>query len=126
MSEMPAEPDPRTYLAAERTFLAWLRSGVALMGFGFVIARFGLFLREIAGLGVVKLHESTGGSLWVGLLLVVAGAMVIALAAWRLRVLVVSLDRQTFRRDYSIRTPLVMAVLLSLLGAGLVLYLLRL
>ena len=96
------------------------------MGFGFVIARFGLFLREIGGLGVVKLHESNGGSLWVGLLLVVAGAVVIALAAWRLRALVVSLDRQTFRRDYSIRMPLTMATLLALLGAVLVLYLQRL
>jgi putative membrane protein len=32
------------YLAAERTFLAWIRTGLALMGFGFVVARFGLFL----------------------------------------------------------------------------------
>ena len=31
------------YLAAERTFLAWIRTGLALMGFGFVVARFGLF-----------------------------------------------------------------------------------
>ena len=35
------------YLAAERTFLAWIRTGLALMGFGFVVARFGLFLQEI-------------------------------------------------------------------------------
>jgi uncharacterized membrane protein YidH (DUF202 family) len=33
--------DPRTYMSAERTFLAWIRTGIALMGFGFVIARFG-------------------------------------------------------------------------------------
>ena len=37
--------DPRVYLAAERTFLAWIRTSVSLMGFGFVIARFALFLR---------------------------------------------------------------------------------
>src|ERR1035441_183963 len=42
-----AAEDPRVYLAAERTFLAWIRTGLALMGFGFVVARFGLFLREI-------------------------------------------------------------------------------
>jgi putative membrane protein len=33
------------YLAAERTLLAWIRTGLALMGFGFVVARFGLFLQ---------------------------------------------------------------------------------
>lgn len=40
--------DPRVPLAAERTFLAWIRTGLALMGFGFVVSRFGLFLREFA------------------------------------------------------------------------------
>ena len=35
------------YLVAERTFLAWIRTGLALAGFGFVIARFGLFLRAM-------------------------------------------------------------------------------
>ncbi|HET9869812.1 MAG TPA: DUF202 domain-containing protein, partial [bacterium] len=39
--------DPRIYWAKERTFLAWLRTGLALMGFGFVVARFGLFLRMV-------------------------------------------------------------------------------
>ena len=46
---VPAYPtpidDPRIYLAAERTFLAWIRTFVSLMGFGFLIARFALFIR---------------------------------------------------------------------------------
>ena len=50
MSAVPAGSrpidDPRVYLAAERTFLAWIRTSVSLMGFGFLIARFALFLRE--------------------------------------------------------------------------------
>ena len=49
MTAVPPRPgpidDPRVYLAAERTFLAWIRTSVSLMGFGFVIARFALFLR---------------------------------------------------------------------------------
>ena len=47
----PAEGNPNAalsdYLAAERTLLAWIRTGLALMGFGFVVARFGLFLQEL-------------------------------------------------------------------------------
>ena len=39
--------DPRVRYAIERTLLAWVRTGLALMGFGFVVARFGLFLHEI-------------------------------------------------------------------------------
>jgi putative membrane protein len=39
--------DPRVLFAAERTFLAWIRTGLALMGFGFVVARFGIFLQQI-------------------------------------------------------------------------------
>jgi uncharacterized membrane protein YidH (DUF202 family) len=47
--DTPVEEKPgadlRDYLAEERTFLAWIRTGLTLMGFGFVVARFGLFLR---------------------------------------------------------------------------------
>lgn len=49
-SAMPiADHDPRFFFAAERTLLAWLRTGLTVMAFGFVIARFGLFL-GLAGL----------------------------------------------------------------------------
>jgi uncharacterized membrane protein YidH (DUF202 family) len=44
IGEKPAV-DLRDYLAEERTFLAWIRTGLTLMGFGFVVARFGLFLQ---------------------------------------------------------------------------------
>ena len=43
--------DPRVYFAAERTLLAWLRTGISIMAFGFVVARFGLFLRLLRAQG---------------------------------------------------------------------------
>jgi putative membrane protein len=51
------------HLANERTFLSWLRTSIALIGLGFIVARFGLFLREFAL--VVK---NANNSLAVGLL----------------------------------------------------------
>ena len=69
--------DPRVYLASERTFLAWIRTGLSLMGFGFVVSRFGLFLREFSAHegGAAKI-TSTGFSLAVGVVLVIAGVVV--------------------------------------------------
>jgi uncharacterized protein (DUF302 family)/uncharacterized membrane protein YidH (DUF202 family) len=79
---MEPNPDSRDhgsnadYLAAERTFLAWIRTGIALMGFGFVVARFGLFL-EALSIGQPNLHlRSFGESFWFGTVLILAGVAV--------------------------------------------------
>src|SRR5258708_20913218 len=65
--------DPRVHCVAERTFLAWIRTGLSLMGFGFVVARFGLFLKEMSGHAPgVKTY---GFSLWAGSAMVLLGAM---------------------------------------------------
>jgi putative membrane protein len=74
---MPATPpDPRTYFAEERTFLAWIRTGIALMGFGFVVARFGLFLRELASLRTLPQLQGSAFSVPLGTSLLVAGVLV--------------------------------------------------
>jgi putative membrane protein len=78
MADTP-EQDPRVYFAAERTFLAWLRTGLALMGFGFVVARFGLFLREIA-LTTGSQIPTAGASRWFGIGLLIVGVLVTGLA----------------------------------------------
>ncbi|MGI8770178.1 MAG: YidH family protein [Acidobacteriaceae bacterium] len=84
--ELPEKPqapeqDPRVYLAAERTLLAWIRTGLALMGFGFVVARFGLFLRELQDRDPRLPSHATGTSLWLGIALVVLGVAVDVSAA---------------------------------------------
>ena len=77
--------DPRVPLAAERTFLAWIRTGLALMGFGFVVARFGLFLREWSAVQNIDLHSGHRVSLWLGITLVGLGVFLnlAALARYR-------------------------------------------
>ena len=64
------------YLAAERTFLAWIRTGIALMGLGFVLARFGLFLQEFNRLEPDLPSRSYGLSLWIGVALILLGVAV--------------------------------------------------
>lgn len=80
--EHPRQPlEPRVYFAAERTLLAWIRTGLAMMGFGFVVARFGLFLRELAAVPDTPRLQHTGLSLWVGVALVFLGVAVNIVAA---------------------------------------------
>lgn len=67
--------DPRVRFAAERTLLAWIRTGLAMMGFGFIVARFGLLLREL-GLGSHAPLNHPGLSTWVGSFLIVLGVLV--------------------------------------------------
>ncbi len=79
---MTPERDPRVFFAAERTMLAWIRTGLAMMGFGFVVARFGLFLRELAiARGEALVPSTGGGSLWAGTALVLMGVVVNVYAA---------------------------------------------
>ena len=75
-NESSAGMDPRVGLAAERTLLAWVRTGLAMMGFGFVVAKFGMFLHEVAAIQNAPPRPASGLSLWIGGTLVVLGVVV--------------------------------------------------
>ena len=89
MTAPPDKPDKpgetlRLHQANERTMLAWIRTGIALMAFGFAIARFGLFLRQLAAVGSVVLPPPQGlGSAWLGGALVAMGMVANLLATIR-------------------------------------------
>ncbi|MGA2029132.1 MAG: DUF202 domain-containing protein [Verrucomicrobiota bacterium] len=118
-----SQSDPRIYMAAERTFLAWLRTGIALMGFGFVVARFGLFLRELAASDEPTKLPHAGFSLPVGILLIVLGIIVNIVAAIRHRRCVRAIDWGEFRQMFGSAFGLWLAGLLALIGLTVAVYL---
>jgi uncharacterized protein (DUF302 family)/uncharacterized membrane protein YidH (DUF202 family) len=112
------------YLAAERTLLAWIRTGLALMGFGFVVARFGLFIRELQvvehGPGV---WGSNGLSLWFGVALIGAGVVVTLISGWQHARLVRDLDRGAAPEARSSTLTAGVAVFLAVVGVAMAIYL---
>lgn len=74
------------HLANERTFLAWIRTSIALMGFGFVIVKFALFIRQITiALGQKVAIQGKGYSAIIGVIMVALGAILASLAFLRYR-----------------------------------------
>jgi len=87
---MPFTADPRVLFAAERTLLAWQRSAIALMGFGFVVERFGLFLQMVAHQPLSA--SQRGFSLGIGVSLLFLGAAVALISARQFRQVAKNLD----------------------------------
>lgn len=140
MAAPDEERDPRVYFAIERTFLAWTRTGLALMTFGFVIARLGLFLKQMQEMGGMAGRMAQGAgqggpapdpsspslSLWIGVGVVVLGIVVQGLSLY---------EYQSLRRKFlagesiiggGLPLPRIVGITLLAAGLGLALYLLTL
>ena len=125
--EETTQPPPgaglRDYLAAERTLLAWIRTGLALMGFGFVVARFALFLEQMQVFRQVPSVRSYGLSLWFGTALIAAGVAVNLFSGWHHLQLIHRMERGQGVRAHSTALALATSFFLAVVGMGMAIYL---
>ena len=118
--------DPRVHMAGERTLLAWIRTGLSMMGFGFVIARFGMFLRELAATTASARPPSVGLSLWIGAAIVILGVAVNLAAAMQHARFLRRLSQGKPYQPSSWSLGLIVSIALAMLGIGMTAYLLLL
>lgn len=116
--------DPRVYLAAERTFLAWIRTGLSLMGFGFVVARFGLFLREMEFSQHPLPIHSAHFTLWIGNALILIGVIVNLFSAWQHTRFISAVKQGTEVVDRPVAMAVAIALILAVTGVAMTIYLL--
>jgi putative membrane protein len=121
-AKIPDDKKATEHLANERTFLAWVRTAIAVMSLGFVIARFGLWLRELSA--HLSPQAPDGGhrlSGPVGMGMIAFGGLLALLAAWRFH----TVNRQIERGEVSVDRGLVglVAVTMAILAVLMVGYL---
>jgi putative membrane protein len=112
------------HAANERTFLAWVRTAIATMAFGFLIERFDLFLKFASpALANSAPPRNHGLANVAGLVFLVLGVAMIAVAALRFFRTAKMIDSEDVVANPGPRYDLALATLLVLLGCSLVLYL---
>lgn len=117
----PSPSATRDLLANERTLLAWARTSVAIIGLGFVVARFGLLIREFAHAAGGPPAVPNGVSTAFGVALVLCGVLLLGLAWLRYRL--VSEDILHNRVRWDPRLGILLTVILVLAGILLAIYL---
>jgi len=115
--------DPRVLFAAERTLLAWQRSAIALMGFGFVVERFGLFLQITAHQPMAG--SQRGFSLAIGVLLLLLGAAVALISARQFRQVAKNLDPAVVPPGYWTHVGVGLNIIIAIIAVAFAVHFLR-
>lgn len=117
-AEIPDDKKATEHLANERTFLAWVRTSIAIMSLGFVVAKFGLWLRELAShLSPQTPVHGSGFSGPIGMGMIAFGGALALLAAWRFHVV----NRQIERGKVSVDRWLVALISVTMTALALLL-----
>lgn len=115
-----SDSDPRVFFAAERTLLAWLRTGLTIIAIGFVVARFGLFVRLLS----LQLQPHAPGaspplSTGLGIVFVIVGSLTILVAAIQHGRFVATLSPPDLPPAYSRKIAVFLSLLVAALGFAL-------
>ena len=107
------------YLANERTFLAWIRTSVAVISLGFVLARFSVWVRELSAQRQPQVQVHRGGiSLPIGVAMMILGGALTILAAWRYHVVNRNIEHGKVSADRGL--VILVTVMVTLLSAGMI------
>ena len=115
--------DPRVLFAAERTLMAWNRTAISLMAFGFVIERFGLVL-QITGREEIKVFQRHI-SFFVGIAFILLATFLALYSVRQHRRILRTLKPVEIPPDYSTRIGMVTNIIVGILGLLLIAYLSR-
>lgn len=114
--------DPRVLFALERTCLAWNRTSLALMAFGFVIERFEIFVRMLSRQqGLTPPHS--GLAFWIGLAFILLGSLVAVGASVQYRTALHTLQAAEIPEGYGTGAGVLVNLAVAALGAALIYYL---
>jgi putative membrane protein len=124
MDEIKKRGNPSDHLANERTFLAWIRTSVGIMAFGFVVVKFSLFVKQISLiLGKGNVIQNRGYSAIVGIILVAVGTVTSALSYLRYRQTAKQLEEGAYSHSSLLIT--VLTAFIFLVSALLIAYLIK-
>lgn len=116
--------DPRVFFAAERTLLAWLRTGLTIIAIGFLISRFGLFVQFISAHSPSVTHDANVAiPATLGIIFVIIGSLAIGSAAIQHKRFVATLSATSLPSAYSGKLAFILSMLTTLLGFALAAYL---